>query len=119
MTTQRVGEYVLQHRGGGHHKEYRLWMERAGNGWHVRYAYGRIGMGMREGSKTQAPVSALEAQSIKDRVWDEKMRKGYVDVMSHGPARAERTPPPVATEAVSRMAVPLPVNRAGRCVIAF
>jgi hypothetical protein len=119
MTTQRIAECVLQHRGGGHHKEYRIWMERAGNGWLVKYSFGRIGMGMREGTRTQAPVSAMEAQSIKDRIWDEKLRKGYVDVMTHGPARTAPAMPPVETVVVSRKAMPMPVNRDGRCVIAF
>jgi len=119
MTTQRIAECVLQHRGGGHHKEYRIWMERAGAGWLVKYSFGRIGMGLREGTKTHAPVNALEAQSIKDRIWDEKLRKGYVDVMAHGPARGAQATPPVETDVVSRMAMPMPVNRDGRCVIAF
>lgn len=117
MTTPRIDEHVLQFRGGGHHKEYRIWMEREGNGWHVRYSHGRIGMGMREGSKTTAPVSALEAKSIQDRVWDEKMRKGYRPVFSPqggeagSAARAEPT-------TVARVVL-VPVNRAGRCVIGF
>ena len=120
MTTPRIDERVLQLRGGGHHKEYRIWMEREGNGWAVRYAYGRIGMGMREGNKTTTPVSALEAKSIQDRVWDEKLRKGYRDVFP-GAATFSKDEGTVAVthEETPPAAVMLPVNRAGRCVIGF
>jgi predicted DNA-binding WGR domain protein len=93
-------------------------MERAGNGWLVKYSFGRIGMGMREGTKTQAPVSGAEAQSIKDGLWEEKLRKGYVDVMTHGTARAKPSSPG-ETEAVGCIPVVVSVNRVGRCVIAF
>jgi predicted DNA-binding WGR domain protein len=120
MTTPRIDERVLQLRGGGHHKEYRVWMERAGKGWHVRYAYGRIGMGMREGSKTKEPVHSIEAKSIQDRVWEEKLRKGYRDVFA-----GEATPVKEGENAAGAHdarpppAVMLPVNREGRCVIGF
>jgi hypothetical protein len=120
MTTPRIDERVLQLRGGGHHKEYRIWMEREGNGWHVGYAYGRIGMGMREGRKTTVPVSALDAKSIQDRVWDEKLRKGYHDVFTGAATCAKEGENAAGThDARPPPAVMLPVNRAGRCVIGF
>jgi hypothetical protein len=117
MTTPLTDERVLRAEWGRSSKEYRLWLEREGNGWHVRYAYGRIGMRMRAGWKTKAPVSALEAKEIQDRVWDEKMRKGYSPVLT--PQGGEAGSAEGAEPTTVARVVLVPVNRAGRCVIGF
>jgi len=100
---KRIDEFVLTHRAG--HKEYRLWLQQTDRGkrWLVGFAYGRIGSRLREGCKTRAPVSCLEATDIIERVLDEKMRKGYVLAM---------TPPREASAQAARNADDTPAGRA-------
>lgn len=114
---QRIDEFVLTHRAG--HKEYRLWLRRTNSGkrWLVGFAYGRIGSRLREGCKTRAPVSCLEATDIIERVLDEKMRKGYVLAMT--PPREARAPAALNSgdTPLGRTSTAVPmyvVNREGR-----
>lgn len=121
MNAGRIDEWVLTHRGAGHRKEYRLWLEPEGNGWHVGYAYGRIGSRLREGRKTTRPLSRLEAIELRDRVYDEKLGKGYSDAfpMPEQPATAPVKAETRAPNAPPVRRVALVVNREGRTVIGF
>ena len=84
-----------------------------------RFAYGRIGRGLREGYKTTAPVPCAVAQEIKARVWDEKWRKGYRDTYRAAGTAATPLQAAAPMPASGHAAHVIEVNRVGRCTVGF
>lgn len=78
MTDTALPTATLYYRNGSSDKEYRAWIEGAGDGYVVNFAYGRRGSSLTTGTKTQAPVDRAKAQVIFDRLVGEKQSKGYV-----------------------------------------
>jgi bifunctional non-homologous end joining protein LigD len=69
----------LYFRQGSSDKEYHVQLEPKGTGWVVNFQYGRRGSSLSTGTKTQTPVSEVEAQRIFDRLMAEKKAKGYTE----------------------------------------
>jgi predicted DNA-binding WGR domain protein len=129
MTTTRHKERVLWNQSPGHSKEYRVWVEPAGSGWHVGFAYGRIGSTLKAGRKTEAPVSRGEADSVARALVREKEGRGYqLHVTAPPPAAPQPVAPPpkpptartrARPVATAKSAVEITVNRAGRRTVGF
>lgn len=123
---RRHEEVVLTNQQGSHNKAYRIWLQDAGNGWHVCFAYGRIGSTLREGRKTSDPVPKARAQALAQELANDKVKRGY-SIRAVAPTRSNPIPPPerkVAERRAPKAApkkkeVALVINRDGRTVIGF
>jgi predicted DNA-binding WGR domain protein len=73
-TTERISLY---YKAGCSDKEYHASIEPADSGFVVRFAYGRRGSTLQNGTKTPAPVEYAQAKKIYDRLVNEKLAKGY------------------------------------------
>ncbi len=58
-------------------KTYNVQMVADGDGFCVRFQYGRTGQTLTPGSKTNEPVSLEKAQKIYDKLVESKVKKGY------------------------------------------
>jgi len=58
-------------------KVYQAWLEPSGDGWVVRFAFGRRGSTLKPGQKTASPISYAGAKKVYDELVREKMGKGY------------------------------------------
>lgn len=85
-------EFVnLYFQGGGSDKVYQASLEGTNNGnWVVKFAFGRRGTYLNEGTKTTSPVPYAKAKKIFDKLVDSKVQKGY----SHGPQYNNGLKPP-------------------------
>lgn len=72
--TRKISLYFTE---GSSDKEYHAQLEPQGNGWVVRFQYGRRGSALKAGTKTASPVALATAAKIYDRLVNEKTRKGY------------------------------------------
>lgn len=54
------------------------------NTYHVLFAYGRRGSTLKEGRKTDQPVSLYEAERIYNKFYKEKKDEGYTENISGG-----------------------------------
>lgn len=68
---------TLYCREGSADKEYQLHLTPSDNGFLVNFAFGRRGSSLKQGTKTQAPVSYDAAVKIYDKLLKEKTGKGY------------------------------------------
>jgi hypothetical protein len=59
----------------------------------VNFRYGKKGAPLKDGSKTVAPVTLLEAERVYDKLVQQQLEKGYL------PEGAPRPAPPIATPA--------------------
>jgi bifunctional non-homologous end joining protein LigD len=73
---------TLYCREGSSDKEYQLWLEQSGDGYLVNFAFGRRGASLKQGTKTQTPVSYEAAEKIYDKLLREKTSKGYTEAES-------------------------------------
>jgi bifunctional non-homologous end joining protein LigD len=73
---------TLYCREGSSDKEYQISLEPSGDGFVVNFANGRRGSPLKNGTKTQAPVSYEAAAKIYDKVLKEKTRGGYTQAES-------------------------------------
>ena len=62
---------------GSSDKEYRVQLEKADQGFSVKFQFGRRGQAMKSGSKTSFPVAFEQAKLIFDKLIREKLAKGY------------------------------------------
>jgi bifunctional non-homologous end joining protein LigD len=79
--------------GGSSHKEYRIHLQKAQDGYSITFEFGRLGSTLQTGSKAQS-VPLDEAEHIFDRLVADKMRNGYQPV-KNGSAQAP-VPVPIA-----------------------
>ena len=70
-------QITLYYRQGASDKVYQARIAAEGDGYVVRFAYGRRGSTLQTGAKTQTPVSSQEAKQIYTRLVAEKTAKGY------------------------------------------
>jgi bifunctional non-homologous end joining protein LigD len=85
--TNPLPSITLEFRKGSSDKVYRAALEASGEGFVVKYAYGRRGATLNTGTKTQCPVTVEEAVRIYDKLVRSKITKGYkpvTDVPSTG-----------------------------------
>lgn len=68
---------TLYFRQGSSDKVYQASIEPKGDGYVVNFAYGRRGSALTAGTKTNAPVSLVEARRLYDKLVAEKTAKGY------------------------------------------
>jgi predicted DNA-binding WGR domain protein len=66
----------------GSDKVYRAEVAREGDGYVVRFAYGRRGAALKAGTKTSRPISRENALEVYERLVREKRGRGYVDAAS-------------------------------------
>lgn len=131
MSTTRQDERVLQNTTPGHSKEYRVWVEQAGGGYNVGFAYGRIGSTLKKGIKNGTPVGRNEADRIARELVSEKEGRGYrllPPLVAPRPAAVRPAAAPAATKKHSpatspapkkKAAVEITVNRSGRRTVLF
>jgi bifunctional non-homologous end joining protein LigD len=74
---EQLAGISLEYREGTSDKVYQASIESSGSGYVVNFAYGRRGSALNTGTKTQAPVSYAEAQSVYDKLIRSKIAKGY------------------------------------------
>ena len=72
-----IEQASLFYREGSSDKVYFASIEAEGNGYAVRFAYGRRGSTLTTGAKTKAPVSREEAQKVFTQLVRSKTDKGY------------------------------------------
>lgn len=53
----------------------------------VNFRYGKTGGPLREGSKTPTPVDETKARSLYNKLLQDKMKKGYLDVSEKSQAK--------------------------------
>lgn len=130
MSTTRQDERVLRNTTQGHSKEYRVWLEQAGVGWVVGFAFGRIGGAPKTGRKNETPVVRGEAERIARSLVSEKEGRGYrllPPVVAPKPVAARPAATPAApakprakgSATTKKVEVAITVNRAGRSTVAF
>lgn len=68
---------VLYCQNGKSDKEYRIEINAEGDAYRVRYAFGRRDSSLKEGVKTETPVSLETAKAIFEKLLQEKVAKGY------------------------------------------
>lgn len=68
---------TLYYREGSSDKVYRVAIEPSGTGFVVRFAFGRRGATLQNGTKTQQPVTYEQAKRVHDQLVREKTAKGY------------------------------------------
>jgi len=56
----------------------------------VNFRYGRRGSKLKEDSKTKQPVSLTEAEKIFNKLVQEKLKKGYLDITPKNPTTSNR-----------------------------
>ena len=78
-TGGRLSEVFLNCRVGRSDKVYNAWVQRAGDGYLVRFAYGRRGTQLKLGMKTPKLVPLEEATRVVDQLAREKRARGYRD----------------------------------------
>lgn len=80
MKNIRVAD--LWYQGGGSDKVYHIWLvDLEGPGFEVRFEYGRRGNALTPGKKTgDNPVTFAVASQVFDKLYAEKVGKGYKDV---------------------------------------
>ena len=90
-----MNEFIdLYYQGGGSDKVYQASLEGTNNaGYIVRFAFGRRGAFLKEGTKTSSPLPYPEAKEVYDELVRSKEAKGY----SKGPHYNNGIHPPVAT----------------------
>lgn len=76
MTTT-AESVTLYYKEGSSDKVYTAQLEQDGDGWMVKFAYGRRGAAMQLGTKTSTPVPFDKAKKIYDKLVAEKTAKGY------------------------------------------
>ncbi len=67
----------LYYRDGGSDKIYNASIHADGDGYVVRFSYGRRGSALQAGTKTASPVAREKAKAIFDKLVEEKTSKGY------------------------------------------
>ena len=75
----------LFYREGSSDKVYRVAIEPLGDGYAVRYAFGRRGSALNTGQKNAVPVSLEQATKLLQRLVTEKKAKGYTEDASGKP----------------------------------
>lgn len=63
--------------GGGSDKVYHAAVQQDGSGYIVVFAYGRRGSSLAYGTKTSGPVSLEKAEKVYEKLFSEKVGKGY------------------------------------------
>jgi len=87
-TTSTLQSTSLYFNEGNSDKEYHAAIEPKGEGYIVTFAYGRRGNTLNVGTKTQHPVSLIEATQIHNKLVSSKLAKGYqYGVQGYQPAR--------------------------------
>jgi bifunctional non-homologous end joining protein LigD len=88
MTTPTIQSTSLYFNEGSSDKEYHAAIEPKGEGYIVTFAYGRRGNTLNVGTKTQHPVSLIEATKIHEKLVSSKLAKGYqYGIQGYQPAR--------------------------------
>jgi bifunctional non-homologous end joining protein LigD len=105
----------LYFQGNGSDKVYQASLEATGNGdYIVRFAFGRNGTFLREGTKTPSPQPYGKAKKIYDKLVNEKLTKGYTSGARYkngiSPSSGVTTAP---TSAASTQGVNSPSNFSG------
>lgn len=59
-------------------KEYNVFLQEKDDGYVVNFTYGRRGNANRSGTKTEQPVSLVEAEKIYDKLVSKQISEGYV-----------------------------------------
>lgn len=77
MTTTEPDNITLYYREGASDKVYQCGIEPAGERFVVNFAYGRRGVTLNTGTKTNVPVDYPDARRIFDKLVKEKTAKGY------------------------------------------
>jgi len=72
-----IRQVTLYFREGNSDKVYHTQINTADGGYTVTFAYGRRGSTLKDGAKTQIPVTLDKAESIYDKLVAEKQAKGY------------------------------------------
>ena len=83
---------TLYFREGSSDKVYQISIRPQGQGFMVHFAYGRRGSILSTGTKTQSPVTQIEAKRIYDRLIQEKTSKGYLPGDDAGQIQHSRSP---------------------------
>jgi bifunctional non-homologous end joining protein LigD len=70
-------QHSLFYKDGSSDKVYHMQLKPKGNNWVVEFQYGRRHQSLQAGTKTQKPLSWVEAKKIYDKLYKEKTAKGY------------------------------------------
>jgi bifunctional non-homologous end joining protein LigD len=102
----------------GHDKIYKLSVVADGDGYAVRFAYGRRGAALTVGVKTRAPVALAEAEALFNKLLREKLAGGYQPIMDTpevaapaGAAPKKTTAPAVPVASADRERAPAATGR--------
>lgn len=73
-----IEEKVLRFKEGNSDKVYKVMLLEVSNGkYYVNFAFGKFGAVLKEGTKTDTPVSLVDAKRIFDDLISSKVKKGY------------------------------------------